>query len=140
MFDKFTCSSRALAAAVSLACVITPSFADESEGAILQIAPLEITNKAYRNTATKSALTPAETPQGITTIDRDTLDMRGVDSINEALRYVSGVTTELRGGSVTRLDQFTIRGFGNDQNSYDGLQLLYNDWNLQPQIDAISQF
>ncbi|MEW5057765.1 MAG: TonB-dependent siderophore receptor [Cycloclasticus sp.] len=138
MFDTFTCSRRALAAAVSLACVITPSFADESEGAVLQIAPLEITNKAYRNTATKSALTPDETPQGITTIDRDTLDMRGADSINEALRYVPGVTTELRGGAVTRFDQFTIRGFKNNQNSYDGLQLLFNDWNLQPQIDAIA--
>ncbi len=92
----------------------------------------------YRNTATKSALEPVETPQGISVIDRETLDMRGVDSIAEALRYVPGITTELRGGSVTRFDQFTIRGFRNDQNFYDGMQLLYNGWNLQPQIDSVA--
>src|SRR5690606_40487903 len=33
------------------------------------------------------------------------------------------------------MDMFNIRGFDNFQNYYDGLQLLYNDWNLQPQID-----
>ncbi len=92
----------------------------------------------YRNTATKSALTPEETPQGITVIDRELLEMRGADSINDALRYVTGVHSELRGGAVTRMDQFTIRGFQNYQNCYDGLQLLYNDWNLQPQVDAFA--
>src|SRR5690606_14570134 len=33
------------------------------------------------------------------------------------------------------MDMFNLRGFDNFQNYYDGLQLLYNDWNLQPQID-----
>lgn len=92
----------------------------------------------YRNTATKTALEPAETPQGITVIDRADLDMRSVDSVAKALRYVPGVATELRGGAVSLLDLFNIRGFFNYQNFYDGSQLLYNDWNLQPQVDAFA--
>ncbi|MHA6964937.1 TonB-dependent siderophore receptor [Zobellella denitrificans] len=97
-----------------------------------------VQGKAYRHTATKSALAPEETPQGISVVDRETLDQRGVDSVAEALRYVPGVHTELRGGAVSRLDLFNIRGFINYQNFYDGLPLTYNDWNLQPQIDAFA--
>ncbi|WP_261843481.1 TonB-dependent siderophore receptor [Aliamphritea ceti] len=92
--------------------------------------------ETYRNTGTKSSLEPEETPQGISVIDQEKLNLRGVSSINEAMRYTPGVNTELRGGSVVRMDQFTIRGFQNAQNFYDGLPLLFNDWNLQPQIDA----
>lgn len=101
----------------------------------ISLPEINITD-TYRNTATKSQLTPDETPQSITVIDSDVLEMRDADSINEALRYVPGVTTELRGGAVSRVDQFNIRGFSNYQNTYDGMPLLYNGWNLQPQIDA----
>ncbi len=103
-----------------------------------KLEKIVISGDSYRNTATKSLLTSEETPQGYSVINRENLDMRGADSINEALRYVPGVGAELRGGAVTRIDQFTVRGFENGQNSYDGLQLLFNDWNLQPQIDAVA--
>lgn len=103
-----------------------------------KLEKIVVSGDSYRNTATKSLLTPEETPQGYSVINRENLDMRGADSINEALRYVPGVGAELRGGAVTRIDQFTVRGFENGQNSYDGLQLLFNDWNLQPQIDAVA--
>ncbi|MEE1672996.1 TonB-dependent siderophore receptor [Agarivorans aestuarii] len=99
---------------------------------------LTVLGKTYRNTATKTSLLPEETPQSISTIDRETLDLRGVNSVAEALRYVPGVHTQLRGGAVSRLDLYNIRGFTNYQNYYDGLQLQYNAWNLQPQIDAIA--
>ncbi|GAB1620267.1 TonB-dependent siderophore receptor [Agarivorans albus] len=99
---------------------------------------LTVLGKTYRNTATKTALLPEETPQSISTIDRETLDLRGVNSVSEALRYTPGVHTQLRGGAVNRLDLFNIRGFTNYQNYYDGLQLQYNAWNLQPQIDAFA--
>ncbi|MCJ8338676.1 MAG: TonB-dependent siderophore receptor [Pseudomonadales bacterium] len=101
-----------------------------------EISTLVVYGGTYRNTASKSALDPEETPQGITILDREHLDKRAADSINKALRYAPAVNTELRGGSVTRMDQFNIRGFSNDVNFYDGLPLQYNDWNLQPQIDA----
>lgn len=101
----------------------------------LELKALEVYGDTYRHTATKTALAPEETPQSITVLDPVALEMRGVDSVAAALRYVPGVATELRGGTATRLDMFNIRGFDNFQNYYDGLQLLYNDWNLQPQID-----
>ncbi|MAC47846.1 MAG: TonB-dependent siderophore receptor, partial [Oceanospirillum sp.] len=91
---------------------------------------LVIYGGTYRNTATKTALSAEETPQGYSVIDQEELTMRNADSVATALRYSTGVNTELRGGAVTRLDLFTIRGFINYQNSYDGLQLLFNDWNL----------
>ncbi|MFM1680828.1 TonB-dependent siderophore receptor [Aeromonas salmonicida] len=99
---------------------------------------LTVLGQTYRNTATKTRLDPMETPQAISVVDGETLEQRGVSSVSEALRYVPGVNTELRGGAVNRLDLFNIRGFDNYQNFYDGLLLQYNDWNLQPQIDPVA--
>ncbi|SQD77028.1 TonB-dependent siderophore receptor [Moritella yayanosii] len=99
---------------------------------------MTVFGKAYRNTATKTTLAPMDTPQAISNVDRETLDLRGVKSVAEALRYVPAVNTELRGGAVSRLDLFNIRGFINYQNFYDGLPLMFNGWNLQPQIDSIA--
>lgn len=62
------------------------------------IETVTVLGKAYRNTATKSALEPEETPQGITVIDEEQLEQRGVQSLNQALRYAPGVVTESRGG------------------------------------------
>lgn len=99
---------------------------------------MTVLGETYRNTATKTKLDPVETPQAISVVDSQTLEQRGASSVSEALRYVPGVNTELRGGSVNRLDLFNIRGFDNYQNFYDGLLLQYNDWNLQPQIDPVA--
>lgn len=108
-------------------------FAQSGEPMVLDT--MTVYGETYRNTATKTALEPGETPQSISVLDQQALEMRDADSVATALRYVPGVNTELRGGAVGRLDLFSIRGFINYQNYYDGLQLLYNDWNLQPQID-----
>lgn len=91
---------------------------------------------SYENTGTKSDLTAQDTPQTINTVEGQELDERGISSLNEALRYVSGVTTENRGGAITRFDEFTIRGFKNSENYLDGLQLPYNEWNIQGQVDT----
>src|SRR4051794_3091786 len=45
-------------------------------------------------TATKTDTTLLETPQSITVITRDQLDMRNVQNITEALRYTAGATTQ----------------------------------------------
>ncbi|ROR27705.1 iron complex outermembrane receptor protein [Vibrio crassostreae] len=103
------------------------------------VETVTIMGKAYRNTATKSALEPEETPQGIAVIDEEQLEQRGVKSLNQALRYAPGVVTEQKGASVTMYDTFSIRGFSNNQSYYDGLVLPFlTGWNLQPQIDPIA--
>lgn len=95
--------------------------------------------KAYRNTATKTSLTPEETPQAVTTITNDEIESRSATSLNQILRYAPGITTENKGGSVTMYDNYTIRGFSSYQSFYDGLVLQYlTGWNLQPQIDPFA--
>lgn len=121
-----------LAVAIGLA-VSQVAAADSNDP--LELDTMTVYGETYRNTATKTSLEPGETPQSISVLDQQALEMRDADSVASALRYAPGVNTELRGGAVGRLDLFSIRGFINYQNYYDGLQLLYNDWNLQPQID-----
>ena len=77
-----------------------------------------------------------ETPQSVSIIDSELLDLRGAYSLNQALRYTAGVTPESRGGVVTRYDQFTLRGFSESENYLDGMALLYNNWYAAPQVDA----
>ena len=133
---KYSAITIALVSALS-----APAFAEESKTNSEQdVETVTILGKAYRNTATKSALEPEETPQGITVIEGEQLEQHGVKSLNQALRYAPGVTTENRGGSVTMYDEFSIRGFRTSNASYyDGLSLQgLNGWNLQPQIDPIA--
>lgn len=92
----------------------------------------------YRNTATKNALPPEKTPQGYSIIDQEDIQQKGHASVAEALRYTTGVNTQLRGGAVTRADLYNVRGFNNDKTYYDGLPLFNNQWNLVPQIDPIN--
>ncbi|EMB9230402.1 TonB-dependent siderophore receptor [Vibrio harveyi] len=124
---------RSTLAVVVSALIAGHAVADEG---VTQLETMTVLGETYRNTATKTSLEPEETPQAITIITKDEMDLRGVSTVSEALRYSSGVNTELRGGAVTRLDLFNIRGFINYTNFYDGLPLLFNGWNLQPQIDA----
>ncbi|WCP80857.1 TonB-dependent siderophore receptor [Vibrio harveyi] len=124
---------RSTLAVVVSALIAGYAVADED---VTQLETMTVLGETYRNTATKTSLEPEETPQAITIITKDEMDLRGVSTVSEALRYSSGVNTELRGGAVTRLDLFNIRGFINYTNFYDGLPLLFNGWNLQPQIDA----
>lgn len=70
---------------------------------------------AYRTTthtsgATKTDAAVAETPQSISVIARDELDARGVQNLNEAMRYVAGVALE-SSGIDNRVDDFRIRGY-----------------------------
>ncbi len=124
-------------AILSLLMPTTSVAADEPSGS--ETETVTILGQTYRNTATKTALAPEETPQGITVIDGELLEQRGVTSVGQALRYAPGVVTETKGGSVTMYDNFYIRGFQVDQSYYDGLVLQYlKGWNLQPQIDPIA--
>ncbi|CAM3005992.1 TonB-dependent siderophore receptor [Vibrio mytili] len=133
--DKQTRLRRSLVAIVVSTMLASHVSASDD---ITKYDTVTVLGETYRNTATKTALEPYETPQAMTTLTKDEMDLRGVSSVGEALRYAPGVNTELRGGAVSRLDLFNIRGFINYTNFYDGLPLLYNGWNLQPQIDAVA--
>lgn len=127
------------ATAISIA-LMSSNFAHaEQQEATNTIETMSVLGQTYRNTATKTSLEPEETPQAISVIDAETLELRGVKSLNQALRYTPGVTTEQKGASVTMYDTFNIRGFDVTQSYYDGLALQsLTGWNLQPQIDPIA--
>lgn len=83
---------------------------------------------------TKTDTPLVETPQSITVITQSVLREQDVQSLNQALRYVSGVAAETRGGVASRYDLFNIRGF--DADTYlNGLKLLTNGEYASPQID-----
>ena len=69
---------------------------------------------------TEAAL--AETPQSVSVIDRGQLDALGVNSVQEALRYIPSVQAEYAGR--TGYEEFMIRGFSQSAYQYrDGLRL-----------------
>ena len=103
---------------------------------------------AYRTTthtsgATKTDTSIAETAQSVSVIAREELDARGVQNLNEAMRYVAGVALE-SSGIDNRVDDFRIRGFdaGSWSNNVtvDGMRApqgsqwnrtMVDSWNLE---------
>jgi len=122
-----------IALLVASACASLAQAQDDTHQDISQV---HVSATGYRTTGTKSDLKPLDAPMSYEVYDSDLLARRQVDTVNEALRYVSGVTPESR-PNVTIFDQYTIRGFESYRNYYDGLPLQYNGlWNLVPQVDA----
>lgn len=75
------------------------------------------------SSATKSDTPLIETAQSVTVVSRNEMDVRGVLSLNQAVRYTAGITPDLRGGGEgTRYDQFALRGF-TVPTFLDGLKL-----------------
>ncbi len=87
------------------------------------------------SSGTKSDLPIAETPQSLSVIDSATISKLGVQNLNQALRFVAGVTPETRGSSAEVYDQFKLRGF--DVDTYlDGLrQYASATGYASPQVD-----
>ncbi|WP_260925044.1 TonB-dependent siderophore receptor [Novosphingobium sp. 9] len=73
------------------------------------------------SSSTKTDLPIAETPQSVSVIDSKRIADLGIQNLNQALRFVAGVTPETRGASAEVYDQFKLRGF--DVDTYlDGLK------------------
>ncbi|MDF0489321.1 TonB-dependent siderophore receptor [Sphingomonas sp. H39-1-10] len=84
---------------------------------------------------TKNAAPIAETPQSISVLSASDIADLGVANLNQALRFVAGVTTEQRGSSAEVYDQFKLRGFDAPQ-FLDGLKLIDGAAYLSPQVDV----
>lgn len=114
-------------------------------------APVELDAvrvNAYRTAthaegATKTDTPVSETPQSVSVIAREELDARGVQNLNDAMRYVAGVALE-SSGIDNRVDDFQIRGFdaGSWSNNVtiDGMRApqgsqwnrtMVDSWNLE---------
>ncbi len=84
---------------------------------------------------TKSTAPIAETPQSISVISAADIAGLGLQNLNQALRFVAGVTPEQRGSSAEVYDQFKLRGFDAPE-FLDGLKLQGGAGYLSPQIDV----
>lgn len=108
---------------------------DEAATPSATLDAITVYSDGYRSTGTKTALDPNDAPMSYTRIDQDLLQKRQADSVNAALRYEPGVSSESR-GTVSIFDEYNIRGFKTYSNFYDGLRLPYDGtYNLMPQVD-----
>ncbi|MEO6151843.1 MAG: TonB-dependent siderophore receptor [Croceibacterium sp.] len=100
-------------ALITLMVVTPPALADVSAEAEASVGNIVVTAKAdgYRSddgsTATKTPTPLIDVPQAITVITREQLDDQNVHGLNDALRYVPGVTLDTGEG---HRDQVFIRG------------------------------
>lgn len=72
--------------------------------------------------ATKTNTPILETPQSISVVTRKQMDAQGVTSVAEALRYTSGVQSEIRGASNDGSPYLFSRGFYLDE-LVDGMRM-----------------
>jgi iron complex outermembrane receptor protein len=89
---------------------------------------------AKESSALKTGTSLLETPQSVSVVTRQQMDQQNAQTLNAAVRYVSGVTPETRGGIATRYDLLKVRGFDADKY-WNGLKMLDNNWYATPQID-----
>lgn len=88
------------------------------------------------SSGTKSDTPLVETPQSISVISGADIRQFGLANLNQALRYVAGITPESRGANAEIYDQFKLRGF--DAPRYlDGLRVFDSATGYaNPQIDV----
>lgn len=101
----------------------SPALAQDPDGAA-EVEALVVTAPNYVSSgsvsATKTQAPLIETPQSITVISRDQIDLLNITSLQDSVRYTAGVTGE-NYGPDERYDWLTLRGFYPVQY-IDGLQ------------------
>ena len=83
--EKFIIKSTAVSALSISLLASNFVYAEQKTEVNAPVETISVLGKTYRNTATKTSLEPEETPQAISVIDSEALDMRGVKSLNQAL-------------------------------------------------------
>jgi len=112
-------SLRAALLCSALTLCATTAFAAEGEvDELVVTAPNYVPQAAI--TAAKSEIPLSETPQAVTVITRDQIDLLDWGNLSQTARYVAGVTGE-NYGPDERVDWLTVRGF-NPVQYVDGLQ------------------
>jgi iron complex outermembrane recepter protein len=100
-----------------------------------QITVTGIRSKEDSSVATKTATPLIETPQSISVIGSDQIDLQAAESLGEALRYAAGVNPEQYGGVDQRIDWFVIRGFQSSAPYIDGLTSNSRYTLMSPKVD-----
>jgi iron complex outermembrane receptor protein len=114
----FTAPAMAQDTPVPTGASSTPNETMESDGDIIVRAPNYVPSGSM--SATKSDAPLIETPQSISVISRDQIDLLSFVDVQQAVRYTSGIVGENYGPDL-RFDFLTLRGFSPIQY-IDGLQ------------------
>ncbi|MDB5466601.1 MAG: TonB-dependent siderophore receptor, partial [Phenylobacterium sp.] len=111
-----------LVATAGVLAIAAPAMAQETRTGVVE--ELVVTAPNYVATtnvaATKVAIPLIETPQSISVVTRDQMDLLNLQNLQQVVRYTSGVVGE-NFGSDERYDWLTLRGF-NPVEYIDGLQ------------------
>lgn len=130
-----------LAVAVSAACSINPALAAEPQRLELQAVSVVGSGEAsdtdsYRarssSAATKLELTPRQTPQAMSTVNRAQIEDFQLNSINDALKFTPGITVE---EVETDRTYFTSRGFDITNFQFDGIGIPFESGNQDGSVD-----
>jgi iron complex outermembrane recepter protein len=106
------------------------AFADSAPaGEVVELDKVEVsgTSDAIVTQAlgTKSSLSLIETPQSVSVVTRNELDLRNVKTVGEALRYTAGASTAYYGEDPRGYNWVKIRGFSTFDSEYlDGIRLF----------------
>ena len=91
-----------------------------------QLTPIDVEGRRGtldHETVATSLTTIQDTPQQITVIDGAQLKTQGIQTLEQALRNVPGITVAIGEGGTLSGDQFKIRGFDSKDDVYiDGLR------------------
>lgn len=132
-FRTFACLCRfatfTLPLAISQVAAQEPSDVRSEGGAPegMEEVVVTATGLSTASSTTKTATAIIESPQTISVISREEIDLRAASTIADALSYTAGVQPE-PAGIDSRTDEISVRGFGaggfsSNNNFVDGLRL-----------------
>ncbi len=126
MLKRLLVAVAGCSAAGSIACAETgaPDAAGPATGSDIVVTA---TGRSSATSSTKTDTPIIESPQSISIISREEIDLRASPTISDALSYTAGVQPDPF-GSDSRTDEVTVRGFGaggfsSNNNFVDGLRL-----------------
>src|ERR1700747_1317521 len=111
--------AAALAGVMSLGGV---AHAEDAGAAVAQVSGVDVTAKSRPlDEQTHLSVMPMsiqDTPQAVSVIDGAKLKAQGVNTLEQALRNVPGITVAIGEGGTLNGDQFKIRGFDSKDDVY----------------------
>lgn len=161
---SLVCRRTAIVTAIMIFCVACAHAADEQpnaqqkspslteSGGVSTLQTVTVTGESLANErngptrgyvaeksriGTKTNTSILETPQSVSVVTRQQMDLQQPINTSSALRYTAGATSEKFGGFGDYIDLTRIRGV--DADYYlDGLRIISNPGSWLPQIDPYS--
>ncbi len=132
------------ASVVALMAMSAPALAQTADSGATSVDQLIVTatGRSSASSSTKTNTPIIESPQSISIISREEIDLRASPTIADALSYTAGVQAEAF-GIDSRVDEVSVRGFGaggfsSNNNFVDGLRLPSGGQWTRPGFDPFA--